>query len=50
LASGIGVTPWKDGRMDEVKRVDYEPVGMVSAALAARAGTTSISASPRPFA
>jgi hypothetical protein len=28
----IGVTPWKDGRMDEVKRVDYEPVGMVSAA------------------
>src|SRR6266853_422813 len=28
----LGVTPWKDGRMDEVKRVDYEPVGMVSAA------------------
>src|SRR6266568_1293886 len=28
----IGVTPWKDGRMSEVKRVDYEPVGMVSAA------------------
>src|SRR6266704_1122225 len=28
----IGVTPWKDGRMDEVKRVDYEPVGLVSAA------------------
>src|SRR5439155_1490154 len=28
----LGVTPWKDGHMDEVKRVDYEPVGMVSAA------------------
>jgi quercetin dioxygenase-like cupin family protein len=28
----LGVTPWKDGRADEVKRVDYEPVGMVSAA------------------
>jgi mannose-6-phosphate isomerase-like protein (cupin superfamily) len=27
-----GVTPWKDGHGDEVKRVDYEPVGMVSAA------------------
>ncbi len=28
----IGVTPWQDGRAGEVKRVDYEPVGMVSAA------------------
>jgi quercetin dioxygenase-like cupin family protein len=27
-----GVTPWKDGHADKVKRVDYEPVGMVSAA------------------
>ena len=27
-----GVTPWKDGKADLVKRVDYEPVGMVSAA------------------
>jgi mannose-6-phosphate isomerase-like protein (cupin superfamily) len=27
-----GVTPWKDGKGSEVKRVDYEPVGMVSAA------------------
>jgi len=27
-----GVTPWKDGKADEVKRVDYEPFGMVSAA------------------
>ena len=26
------MTPWKDGKADEVKRVDYEPVGMVSAA------------------
>ena len=26
------MTPWKDGNADEVKRVDYEPVGMVSAA------------------
>ena len=28
----LGVTPWKDGNADEVRRVDYEPVGMVSAA------------------
>jgi mannose-6-phosphate isomerase-like protein (cupin superfamily) len=28
----LGVTPWKDGKGGEVKRVDYEPVGMVSAA------------------
>jgi quercetin dioxygenase-like cupin family protein len=27
-----GVNPWKDGHADQVKRVDYEPVGMVSAA------------------
>ena len=27
-----GVTPWKDGHADKIKRVDYEPVGMVSAA------------------
>jgi quercetin dioxygenase-like cupin family protein len=27
-----GVTPWKDGKEHLVKRVDYEPVGMVSAA------------------
>ena len=28
----LGTTPWKDGKAAEVKRVDYEPVGMVSAA------------------
>ena len=28
----LGLTPWKDGKASEVKRVDYEPVGMVSAA------------------
>jgi quercetin dioxygenase-like cupin family protein len=28
----LGITPWKDGKADQVKRVDYEPVGMVSAA------------------
>jgi mannose-6-phosphate isomerase-like protein (cupin superfamily) len=28
----LGITPWKDGKGDQVKRVDYEPVGMVSAA------------------
>lgn len=28
----LGVTPWKDGKSELVKRVDYEPVGMVSAA------------------
>jgi quercetin dioxygenase-like cupin family protein len=27
-----GITPWKDGKADMVKRVDYEPVGLVSAA------------------
>jgi quercetin dioxygenase-like cupin family protein len=27
-----GPTPWKDGKREEIKRVDYEPVGMVSAA------------------
>jgi quercetin dioxygenase-like cupin family protein len=27
-----GPTPWKDGKADLVKRVDYEPVGLVSAA------------------
>ena len=27
-----GVTPWKDGKGHLVKRVDYEPVGLVSAA------------------
>jgi quercetin dioxygenase-like cupin family protein len=27
-----GPTPWQDGHADRVKRVDYEPVGMVSAA------------------
>ncbi|POF34497.1 cupin domain-containing protein [Roseibium marinum] len=27
-----GVNPWKDGHADRVKRVDYEPVGLVSAA------------------
>jgi mannose-6-phosphate isomerase-like protein (cupin superfamily) len=30
--SEIGPTPWRDGRADQVFRVDYEPVGMVSAA------------------
>jgi len=28
----LGPTPWKDGRGNKVKRQDYEPVGMVSAA------------------
>jgi mannose-6-phosphate isomerase-like protein (cupin superfamily) len=28
----LGMTPWKDGHGDKVVRVDYEPVGMVSAA------------------
>jgi hypothetical protein len=27
-----GVNPWKDGKGNLIKRVDYEPVGMVSAA------------------
>lgn len=28
----LGQTPWKDGRAELVRRQDYEPVGMVSAA------------------
>jgi mannose-6-phosphate isomerase-like protein (cupin superfamily) len=28
----LGPTPWKDGKADQVRRQDYEPVGMVSAA------------------
>ena len=28
----LGTTPWKDGKAEQVKRQDYEPVGMVSAA------------------
>jgi mannose-6-phosphate isomerase-like protein (cupin superfamily) len=28
----LGVNPWKDGHADQVRRVDYEPVGMVTAA------------------
>ncbi len=28
----LGETPWKDGKADEVRRIDYEPVGMISAA------------------
>ncbi|MFQ5850437.1 MAG: cupin domain-containing protein [Candidatus Binatia bacterium] len=28
----LGTTPWKDGHADQVRRQDYEPVGMVSAA------------------
>jgi quercetin dioxygenase-like cupin family protein len=30
--STLGQTPWKDGLADQVRRQDYEPVGMVSAA------------------
>jgi len=30
--STLGTTPWKDGLADQVRRQDYEPVGMVSAA------------------
>ena len=30
--SEIGPAPWRDGKADQVFRVDYEPVGMVSAA------------------
>jgi quercetin dioxygenase-like cupin family protein len=28
----LGMTPWKDGHADQIRRVDYEPGGMVSAA------------------
>ncbi|MCY4486414.1 MAG: cupin, partial [Deltaproteobacteria bacterium] len=30
--STLGPTPWKDGKAEGVRRQDYEPVGMVSAA------------------
>jgi len=30
--AALGQTPWQDGKADQVKRQDYEPVGMVSAA------------------
>jgi quercetin dioxygenase-like cupin family protein len=30
--STLGQTPWRDGRDEQVRRQDYEPVGMVSAA------------------
>src|SRR5262249_10504995 len=28
----IGMTPWQDGKTDQVYRQDYEPVGVVTAA------------------
>lgn len=28
----LGETPWKDGHADQVRRLDYEPVGLVTAA------------------
>jgi hypothetical protein len=28
----LGTTPWKDGKAELIKRQDYEPVGLVSAA------------------
>jgi quercetin dioxygenase-like cupin family protein len=28
----LGTTPWKDGHEDKIRRIDYEPVGMISAA------------------
>jgi quercetin dioxygenase-like cupin family protein len=28
----LGPTPWKDGKADKVRRLDYEPVGLVTAA------------------
>ena len=28
----LGTTPWRDGKQEQIKRIDYEPVGMISAA------------------
>jgi mannose-6-phosphate isomerase-like protein (cupin superfamily) len=28
----LGITPWEDGNSDQVRRLEYEPIGMVSAA------------------
>jgi quercetin dioxygenase-like cupin family protein len=28
----LGTTPWKDGHEDQIRRIDYSPVGMISAA------------------
>ena len=30
--ASLGMTPWKDGKTDQIKRQDYESVGMVTAA------------------
>jgi quercetin dioxygenase-like cupin family protein len=28
----LGISPWRDGKENEIRRIDYEPVGMISAA------------------
>lgn len=46
----LGVTPWRDGHADQVRRVDYEPVGMVTAAPGgARWYHQHFNVSPEPF-
>ena len=45
-----GETPWQDGKADQVKRVDYEPVGLVTAAPGgARWYHQHFSAGPEPL-
>ena len=45
-----GETPWQDGKGDQVKRVDYEPVGLVTAAPGgARWYHQHFSAGPEPL-
>jgi quercetin dioxygenase-like cupin family protein len=46
----LGTTPWKDGHADKVRRLDYEPVGLVTAAPGgARWFHQHFSASKEPF-
>ncbi len=46
----LGPNPWKDGHGDQVRRLDYEPVGMVTAAPGgARWYHQHFSVSPEPF-
>jgi quercetin dioxygenase-like cupin family protein len=45
-----GETPWQDGKADQVRRVDYEPVGLVTAAPGgARWYHQHFSAGPEPL-
>ena len=46
LPERCGVNPWKDGHADEIRRLDYEPVGMVTRRRGARVYTTTSAPAP----